>query len=64
MSTTYTIKASVSYEGEHTAFDGTEEECREWLQSPRRSRGYDLDDLEIYANCNLDIYEMAKKEGE
>lgn len=56
---TFTIFASIPYEGDQIVFGGTLVECMEWLRNP--SRGYDLDDLEIYSNSAPDIYDLAKE---
>ena len=55
----YVIFVDIPYEGMSEAFRGNENECVKWLKGDRY--GYSLNDLSIYEETRLDVYEMAAR---
>ena len=53
----YTIMLYVPYEGQSSVFEGTLDECKQWL----KDNPYNIDDLELYSNDVPDINDLYKQ---
>lgn len=57
--TTYSIFHCEPYEGKSVVFVGTLEECTAWVKD--RSRGYSLNDCDLYSNDAPDIFSLLNE---